>query len=90
MSKEKESINFIGLSFTGQLQTADEKVVCFTCKDKSDLIGLRSNAWFDKYTSGSGKYVHFKCLSKQRLQEMKEADNLDTINYHNQQKLKVC
>lgn len=57
----------------GSMEGHNEFVVCHACGNESDLIGLRSNAWYDKHQDG-GKYVHRKCLSQQRLNELSQME----------------
>lgn len=61
--------------FTGQLYTADERLVCPVCNDMDNLLHLRYNAWYDPYlmreNGEMGKYVHYGCLSERRAAEVK-------------------
>lgn len=57
--------------FTGQDVIGDtEDVMCSKCEER---INLRNNAWFDAFNdphNKGGSYVHYKCLSQQRLDEI--------------------
>ena len=50
-------------------------VKCTKCKD---LVAL-NYAWFDPYCN-DGEYVHHKCLSKERLEEIQKEKVLDIIH----------
>lgn len=52
-------------------QIYEEFVYCHKCKDMEDLIGMRSTAYYDPYRY-KGKYVHQKCLSNKRKQEIED------------------
>lgn len=71
---------FSQLCYTGQPMTENEEVLCPVCKDRSQLLHLRYDAWYDAYcteprvnTTVTGLYTHFNCLSEQRKQELREA-----------------
>lgn len=65
---------FPDTAYTGQPMTVTEEVTCAKCGD--GLVGLRSTGWFDNYVDKleypKGAYVHYKCLSQTRLQEIKD------------------
>ena len=77
---------FSGVCFTGQPQTDREEVLCPVCKDYQNLLGLRTSAWYDPYIDNTykveltgkgqeqprGLYVHYRCLSEQRKDELRE------------------
>ncbi len=69
----------IQLTFTGQaivkIVHGQEFIKCQTCNDAANLIGMRSTAWFDPYVNIDGAYVHFKCLSVKRKDEIKNDVN---------------
>lgn len=59
---------FTGQPFIGNPD--DENVECAACKGR---INLRYGAWFDRYNQTydpSGCYVHYKCISAARKQEL--------------------
>jgi hypothetical protein len=59
-----------GTAFTGQPFVGFERVACTKC---GAPVHLRSTGWFDSYqdTYGTGgTYVHYGCLSPQRLAEI--------------------
>jgi hypothetical protein len=48
-------------------------VVCAKCGDENDLIGVRTDAYFDshvQFAENKGAYVHRHCLSEQRKKEL--------------------
>jgi hypothetical protein len=51
--------------FTGQIMDENENVVCPKC---NKLVNVRSG-WIDPYNKN--KYVHYKCLSNERMNEIK-------------------
>ncbi len=65
--------------FTGQkvqrVLHGTEMVVCAKCGDEDDLIGTRTDGWFDRHVifgDNKGAYVHRHCLSEQRKAELAE------------------
>jgi hypothetical protein len=63
--------------FTGQVvqevSHGTEMVVCAKCGDENDLIGVRTDAYFDshvQFAENKGAYVHRHCLSEQRKKEL--------------------
>jgi len=56
--------------------TENQYVVCPKCHQ---AVGLRHDinglgiGWFDPYCGDGGRYVHYNCLSQQRLAEIRES-----------------
>lgn len=91
MSEQKEIL------FTGQevikIERGSEIVLCTKCNEE---VAIRKEAYYDSYqklpgerAGNPGTYVHFKCLSKERLAEINEAkekkieDNYSHYDYLN-------
>lgn len=69
--------NPIEMTFTGQkvekVSHGTEMVVCAKCGDEDDLIGVRTDGWFDRHVifgENKGAYVHYHCLSERRKAEI--------------------
>lgn len=67
------------LIYTGQkvesVSHGTEMVVCAKCGDENDLIGVRTDGWYDSsviFGESRGAYVHRHCLSEKRKQEIAE------------------
>lgn len=60
---------FVETLFTGQPMTAHEEVACPVCQG---LTNVRYSAYYDSYNGG--RYVHFGCLSPQRIAEINEQE----------------
>lgn len=56
---------------TGQKIT-DGTVICPVCKEKTGLRngGATGLAYFDRFRGKKGQYVHYRCLSQARLDEI--------------------
>jgi hypothetical protein len=85
MSKTPKQIFSHLITKSGQRCTKDLLVLCGNCRDSKRLVDIKSDGWVDAYRNGF--YVHFECLSKQRVAELKVAENYETIKIYNDQKL---
>lgn len=71
---------------SGQRCTKDLLVLCVNCRDTKRLVDIKSDGWVDAYRDGF--YVHFECLSRQRVSELVASENYETVKFYNDQRLK--
>lgn len=86
MSKAPRPLFSHMLLRSGQRCTKDFFVLCGKCRNTKRLVNIKSDGWVDNYLNGF--YVHFECLSKQRIADLVATENYEIAKFYNDQRLK--